>query len=122
MEEEKKSRTEGPGETFPFCLSPDFNPKISSHNHFGIDLKLFLDRFINSGLSLVTFLELIKGRVRGEVFGYNLVTLNRSTRGRKLLSSLPFITKLVIHYKGVKLTGCVKMRGNESTDKKKKMQ
>lgn len=93
------------------------DPKIFTYNCVFIDLKLHLDRFRSSDLSLVTFLELMKGGLKREIFGWNLGTVSRSARGKngRLVS---FIIGHVIRHKLLNSLLSVKMRGNESTDKK----
>lgn len=95
-------RIDTPRETFALQWSPMCDPKIFTYNCVCIDLKLHLDRFRSSDLFLVTFLELMKGGLKREIFGGNLVTVSRSARGKNgcLVS---FIIGHVIHYKGVKL-------------------
>lgn len=107
-----------PRKTFSLKQSPKCDSKIFTYNCFVIDFKLYLDRLINSHTFLVTFLELIKGGLKRWIFRYNLFLLNRSIRGRKWLSGFSSLGMQSI-IKVLNSLVSVKMRGNETTDKKK---
>lgn len=79
-----------PGKYFHSNEVHNCDPKIFTYNCFGIDLKVHLDRFINSDCFLVTFLELIKGGLKKPIFRYNLVILKKC-KGEKM-TGLSFIT------------------------------